>query len=141
MNEIKYPNIEIENLIQNALKEANELGHSWIGSEHVLLAFYKNTMPYVQLRAKIMHLYGNGTPILDKEKVFDVFRNRYLTFEERLTLNLEVAIKYSRADITTKEFVHNFLKDINFTAYEVVTSIEKPIVNYFEEGEVGYETN
>ena len=132
MSEIIFSNEGIENLIQTALKEANELGHSWIGSEHILLAYYKNTIPYIQLRAKIMHLYGNGTPIIDKEKIFDIFRNRYLTFKERLTLELENAIKHSKADITTKEFVLNFLKDVTSTAYEVVSQIEKPIVNYVE---------
>ena len=131
MNEIKYPNKEIENLVQNALKEANELGHSWIGSEHVLLAFYKNTMPYVQLRAKIMYLYGNGTPI-GGETIFDVFRQRNLTFKERLTLELENAIKDSNSEITPKEFVHNFLKDVNSTAYEVVINIENPVIDYFK---------
>lgn len=41
MSEIIFPNKEIENLIQTALKEADELGHSWIGSEHILLAYFE----------------------------------------------------------------------------------------------------
>ena len=41
MSEIIFPNKEIEIFIQPALKEANELGHSWIGSEHILLTYFE----------------------------------------------------------------------------------------------------
>lgn len=135
MNVIKFPNVRIEQLISNALLEANALGHTWIGSEHVLLAYYSATdayTAYTQIQKRIKQLYGNGTPLGDTVEVYDMSQQRKLTFEERITDELERAINCSDTNITDKEFIHNFLKDVTSTAYEVVINIENPVIDYFK---------
>lgn len=77
-------------IIENAVNIASELGHTYIGSEHILLSItadgttgaseilIENGVAYDDLRREIIHLVGQGTPSILNQRYFTTATKKIL---------------------------------------------------------------
>lgn len=77
-------------IIENAVSIASELGHTYIGSEHILLSItadgttgaaeilIENGVTYDDLRREIIHLVGQGTPSILNQRYFTTATKKIL---------------------------------------------------------------
>lgn len=77
-------------IIENAVNIASELGHTYIGSEHILLSItadgttgaseilIENGVTYDDLRREVIHLVGQGTPSILNQRYFTTATKKIL---------------------------------------------------------------
>lgn len=82
--------LKANEIIENAVAEASELGHTYVGSEHILLAMtdgaeddvsgilYYRRLEYDTVRGEIVKQVGEGSPSLLSQRCFTVSLRRIL---------------------------------------------------------------
>ena len=88
-------------IIEGAVELASELGHTYVGSEHILLSMtndgstgaaeilIENGVAYDELRAEIIQLVGQGTPSILNQRFFTTATKRILEVSYSIAMSLK----------------------------------------------------
>lgn len=98
INTEKFTKKSVE-IINGAIELASQLGHTYVGSEHILLSIandgsttaaeilIENGIAYDELREEIIHLVGQGTPSILNQRFFTTAAKRILESAYSISVN------------------------------------------------------
>lgn len=116
-------------IIENAVNIASELGHTYIGSEHILLSItadgttsaaeilIENGVSYDDLRREIIHLVGQGTP--------SILNQRYFTTATKKILesSYNIALTDKKRQATPEHILSAIIRESSCSACTIIKKI------------------
>lgn len=116
-------------IIENAVNIASELGHTYIGSEHILLSvtadgttsaaeiLIENGVSYDDLRREIIHLVGQGTP--------SILNQRYFTTATKKILesSYNIALTDKKRQATPEHILSAIIRESSCSACTIIKKI------------------
>ncbi|MDE6425153.1 MAG: ATP-dependent Clp protease ATP-binding subunit [Ruminococcus sp.] len=113
-------------IIENAVNIASELGHTYIGSEHILLSMaadstttaaeilIENGISYNDLRREVIHLVGQGTP--------SILNQRYFTTATKkiLELSYDIAVTDKKRQATPEHILAAIIRESSCSACTII---------------------
>ena len=116
-------------IIENAVNIASELGHTYVGSEHILLSvtadgttsaaeiLIENGVTYDDLRREIIHLVGQGTP--------SILNQRYFTTATKKILesSYSIAVTDKKRQATPEHILAAVIRESSCSACTIIKKI------------------
>ncbi|MDE6502153.1 MAG: ATP-dependent Clp protease ATP-binding subunit [Ruminococcus sp.] len=116
-------------IIENAVNIASELGHTYIGSEHILLSItadgttgaseilIENGVAYDDLRREVIHLVGQGTP--------SILNQRYFTTATKkiLETSYNIALTDKKRQATPEHILAAIIRESSCSACTIIKKI------------------
>ncbi|MCM1506920.1 MAG: ATP-dependent Clp protease ATP-binding subunit [Ruminococcus flavefaciens] len=116
-------------IIENAVKIASELGHTYIGTEHILLSItadgttsaaeilMENGVTYDDLRREIVHVVGQGTP--------SILNQRYFTsaIKRILEASYEISVTDKKRQATPEHILTAVIRESTCCACKAIKKI------------------
>ena len=117
-------------IINGAVEEASELGHTYVGSEHILLSItndgstsaaeilIENGIAYDELRREIILLVGQGTP--------SILSQRYLTTAAKRILehSYSFAVSDGKEQASTEHILAAIIQESSCSACTVIKKLD-----------------
>lgn len=120
-------------IIENAIKTASEMGHTYVGSEHILLSIVEdgstkaadilveNGAGYDEIKAGMIDLVGTGSPTL--------LNQRYMTTALRriLEISCHIAAADKKKQSAPEHILTALMKESSCSAYTIIKKVKADI--------------
>lgn len=120
-------------IIENAIKTASEMGHTYVGSEHILLSIVEdgstkaadilveNGAGYDEIKAGMIDLVGTGSPTL--------LNQRYMTTALRriLEISCHIAATDKKKQSAPEHILTALMKESSCSAYTIIKKVKADI--------------
>ena len=120
-------------IIENAIKTASEMGHTYVGSEHILLSIVEdgstkaadilveNGAGYDEIKAGMIDLVGTGSPTL--------LNQRYMTTALRriLEISCHIAVTDKKKQSAPEHILTALMKESSCSAYTIIKKVKADI--------------
>ena len=120
-------------IIENAIKIASEMGHTYVGSEHILLSIVEdgstkaadilveNGAGYDEIKAGMIDLVGTGSPTL--------LNQRYMTTALRriLEISCHIAVTDKKKQSAPEHILTALMKESSCSAYTIIKKVKADI--------------
>lgn len=116
-------------IIENAISIASEFGHTYIGSEHILLSItadgttgaaeilIENGVTYDDLKREIIHLVGRGTPSILNQRYFTV------TTKKVLESSYNIALTDKKRQATPEHILSAIIRESSCSACTIIKKL------------------